>query len=741
MNESPQPDSTFGTLITQFQASKIGAPNETAYQKWLGNKLGVTPKTIRDWANGTKPREAALVKLYTFLDGLGSNGHVWKTAFQLAAAKLTPADFPAVSIDISLLPATYSIRWMDDSQQNPASSVQTEQLFVGRAAVLDEIDGIYNEKSTRVLNIWNPGGYGKTAVAKAWATRLSQSNINRSTSIYAYSFYALNKTDRTSSPRDFFSKLIKFLNVEIPVSDTEECAEQIAKKIVNQNITLIIDGAETLQYGPGPMYGHYESYLFKRFIRYILQSRSATCFILITSRLRAVELDKYSETSINYKLPKMDITSSCKFLKLLGVKGSDKILNDICMEYDCQPLALLLYAHYVVHSRDGNPVELSQSNVIMDQLVGDVNAPDVQHAHRVLESYWLDWVKTDSLLRSIMFAISIDDQAVPEYIILDIINKNIFTDYLLHEQNADYSSKSRLFQLVQNGIVHKSNNSLDVYYELHPLMQEFFYKLAKKLVPDSLKNAHKFAYHFFDNRVSTRYAENEDDVRYLIRAIFHGVGCGKASRCLDYIYKVRLQRYEGTQQERLRKAPWLRKFLRAQSLELGIFSNFVKWIEFDFHLRTNSVEIYKEFGFLLFVNGYCRDAEKYAYLAEREAKRGGPAQSTEFMLAKQNRLQSLLIRGCFRDVIAEWRQENIKNIIESEKENANSRIIRPLIAIQTYASYSLWCIGKDIESTAEFDFADNAQKIVTPEVPRLFAFNGFWFNLVCFEEGNFEKVI
>ena len=161
--------------------------------------------------------------------------------------------------------------------------------FVGRQALLDELDRWYGDLRNRFMQVTAHGGTGKTALVHHWLSHgrcFEPPCAQRTPTIAVHSFYLQAKSGRTSV-EDCLESLFKGVCGDAHKSprSSDQLIAAIADASASGPTLLVLDGFETQQNRDGLIEAEY-LLLAELFLRL---EEITTCKILVTSRRKIVD--------------------------------------------------------------------------------------------------------------------------------------------------------------------------------------------------------------------------------------------------------------------------------------------------------------------------------------------------------------------------------------------------------------------------------------------------------------------
>lgn len=257
-----------------------------------------------------------------------------------------------------------------------------DQLFTGRDAVLERLDGWSADADVRLVGISAIGGLGKTALLGHWLK--SSGAAHGAEGIFFWSYYRDTSTD------NMLRALLKFGREQLqwkPVKCRADAPpiEQVTELLGERRLIVALDGLEVVQESPGTVaYGKLLSLeladLLHRHGRETGSALASSLFvstdsakprdegaasgqhsslIVLTSRFPFPDLTAYLGGSLR-TLPLPEPSKGAELLKALGVRGRAEEREEISRKLLGHPLALRLFARSMPAELAGDPTRLWQ---------------------------------------------------------------------------------------------------------------------------------------------------------------------------------------------------------------------------------------------------------------------------------------------------------------------------------------------------------------------------------------------
>jgi tetratricopeptide (TPR) repeat protein len=220
--------------------------------------------------------------------------------------------------------------------------------WVGRENLLQALNEAWLDSKYCIMGLVGFGGEGKTSLASKWIRNLlSHSSLPQPDSVFWWDF------NKNPSVIEFFSNVFEYLDIgqinpELLISVDIKAA---IIRAIRGRYVFVLDGVEVLQNQEGDDYGLLKSNELRSFLRSFAEGNHQS-FCLVTSRAPLIDLldcRTYSEREVN----PLNIREGFLLLKELGIKGSDKALQQVVKDWGGHALMLTLIGTYL-QRRGGN---------------------------------------------------------------------------------------------------------------------------------------------------------------------------------------------------------------------------------------------------------------------------------------------------------------------------------------------------------------------------------------------------
>jgi len=198
-----------------------------------------------------------------------------------------------------------------------------------------QITDAFLNKNKAVVGIIAGGGVGKSALIYEWLKQM-QPDYDGLKHVFAWSFYSQGSHQTANSSAPFFQAALPFFGYEkeLPKDEIEK-ARELAKRLQQQDMILILDGMEPLQHSPHILGGEIKDAALKEFLRcikcYGLGNHKS--LIIISSRQLIAEYEAWTDAYVKIDLNLLNEKQGADLLKSLKVSGTQSDLEAASREF------------------------------------------------------------------------------------------------------------------------------------------------------------------------------------------------------------------------------------------------------------------------------------------------------------------------------------------------------------------------------------------------------------------------
>lgn len=558
------------------------------------------------------------------------------------------------------------------------------RLF-GRDTELALIEKWWVDPDATVGTIVAVGGGGKSALVNHWLQNLRDEQWAGAEKVFGWSFFSQGSAANKQASSDlFFTQAFHFFNLPDPgpISGWEK-GRLLAETVRNQQILLILDGLEPLQYPPGAMEGELRDLGIKSLLIELATENCGLC--LITTRIALKDLDGFHERHVpQLLLSALSPESGAIFLRDLGVTGSDIEVRQAVVDFGGHALALRLLGGYLVETNGGSIMARCEIPALSDQ--GDVGG----HAKRVMQSYerWLDQKPEIDLL----FILGLFDRPVEFEAIQTLLMEGTLphiSEKLVNFSKADWK---RLFRRLHRvGLLFDGDQEL---VDCHPLVREYFGCQLKLLFPEVWQTAHYRLFQYYCSSAPP-FPESLLTMQPLFFAVYHGCQSGHPTEAFVEVLWNRIYR---------RDRYYADVVLGAYS---ATFTALASFFTPPWERVVNGVSpvirglLLKDVGYLLYASGRLAEARDTLKGSVEISRRETECRNA---LSRRAHLYAevLMARGELNDAYAAASEA----LAAAKATDSSWDIVASLVLVGAIE----WRIGKETEAGRHFEEAEKLQQ-------------------------------
>lgn len=466
---------------------------------------------------------------------------------------------------------TLNISQSDDSPKIFVSKLPDAggKLF-GREKELEILDQAWANALPNIIQFIAWGGVGKTSLIKNWLNSLATNNYLGAKRVYAWSFYSQGSSEqRQSSAEQFIEHALQWFGETSRRQSAHDRGVLLAEAIRRQRTLLILDGLEPLQYPVGEMAGRLKDYGLRAMLKELAAHNPGLC--LITSRIEVKDIaDSDGITTHAEYLEGLTNTIGAQLLKYLGVKGTQKDLEQTSKDFNGHALTLRLLGNYLSVLHKGDIRHRDMIEKLTEEEQGGT------HAKKVMEAYvkWFSGNKEkpgflSRILRrkeivspeiSILYLIGLFDRPAPVDALDALFSQSKLRAVTMSIRSLPTEKQSNVLNHLSNlGLLMKNGEDSkivkSVYTNLqgfngiesidsHPLVREFFGDKFQKDYPEEWLAAHNTLYNYYRNVPVDPMPDTLEAMEPLFQAVTHGCMAKRYQHVLNSIYWNRITRGE-----------------------------------------------------------------------------------------------------------------------------------------------------------------------------------------------------
>jgi tetratricopeptide (TPR) repeat protein len=441
----------------------------------------------------------------------------------------------------------------------PSRLRHSAERLIGREAELARLDAAWADPTTRVLTIVAFGGVGKTSLVAHWAAGLAQRDFDGA-SYFDWSFYSQGTREESGASADqFITRALEFFgDPDMAASATSpwDKGARLAQLVAEQRALLVLDGLEPLQYPPGPLAGELRDPAVKALLKGLAQRNPGLC--VVTTRERVSDLASFrASTAPELLLERLSTAAGLNLLRTLGVRGSERELEELVEEVRGHALTLNLLGRYLVRAHDG---DVRRRDQVRFEKADD--AIQGGHAFKAMAAYerWLGpreprkpwwWPFSQRGRRgnqagarqlAILRLMGLFDRPADAACLEALRRPPAIAE--LTEPIVDLAEEDwtlAVAALSDCGLVAVPERLGSGALDAHPLIREYFAKRLRDHAPEAWREAHSRLYEYLRDSVEHQ-PDTLDGLQPLYQAVAHGCHAGRHKEARLEVYRARILR-------------------------------------------------------------------------------------------------------------------------------------------------------------------------------------------------------
>ncbi|MGW5422693.1 trypsin-like peptidase domain-containing protein [Streptomyces sp. NPDC003943] len=387
--------------------------------------------------------------------------------------------------------------------------------WVGREALLEELDRCAADEEVLVVGLVGFGGEGKSSLARRWIDRVEQAVGPEAVRIFWWSF-----TERASAD-DFLAAALEFTSggtispEEFP--DGRARAECVAGLLALGRFLFVLDGLEVMQHQEGDHYGALTSSDLHDFLTFFATPGHRS-FCLITSRAPVFDLVPFV-TYQQIDVEPLHPVPARELLRKTGVHGPDASLDQIVRDWGGHALTLSLIAAYLAKRYGGD------ARRVTSLPAPEQGQPRDAMVRRILHEYdaCLTEEERSFLTRYSVFRAPVPDEALR--IVLPDTPWADITSELRQELSAVFD------HLTAARIIRRDVGSRT---SMHPLVRSFFAGRAERGEQRSALHQRAMEY-YLTLTPEDQPPQSVDELGPLVEAVHHACQYGAYDEACDLV--------------------------------------------------------------------------------------------------------------------------------------------------------------------------------------------------------------
>ncbi|NQT19989.1 MAG: HNH endonuclease, partial [Planctomycetes bacterium] len=583
---------------------------------------------------------------------------------------------------------------------------KVDAALFGREEMIDLLDRAWDDPDINIVSFVAWGGVGKTALVDWWQiNRLQSEGWRGAERVFAWSFYSQGaEAGKQASADQFVSEALRWFGDKEMAASTAspwQKGERLAKLVRERRTLLLLDGMEPLQEPPGSQtVGVIKEPALQSLLRALARGNPGLC--VVTTRLPVADLERFQKVSVrSVDLNHLSSDAGVAYLRHLGVKGSDRELQEASNELGNHALALTLTGRYLAVVHEG---DIRRRDRIPYLTADEEHGGHARRAMACYEQLFLGKPELQILQMLGLFDRPAEPAAIEAVRAAPPISS--LTDQLAGLTEAEWQ-----FALKHLRDVRLLANEESGYFDCHPLVREHFGQKLRAEHPQAWREGHNRLYEYCKALPEKDLPDTLEEMAPLFLAVAHGCQAGRHQEALGDVYRRRIQRGN---------AFYSKRRLGAFGAELAALSGFFE------HPWSRPVDELTDAakGFVL------NEAGSGLQALGRLAETVQPFEAALQAAIAQEQWTSAAIRaGNLSDLFLhlgnvararEYAEQSVK--FADESVDAFQRSSK-----RTALADALHQAGRLVEAEVVFREAEAIQKETQPEYPLLYSLVGFQY--------------
>lgn len=396
--------------------------------------------------------------------------------------------------------------------------------YFGRNRLLNKAKQYLENQQKAVVCFWGLAGTGKSSFIDKLIRDIAPTYMGAK-HVFSWHFYSQEDQPVTNVDTAlFFDKAIRFFSNgnEEPLKAEFQKVNQLLSILKKEKFILILDGIEVLLNPPYQNNGYFRDQAMYQFLSVIArEGLSNGGLILITSRHKIVELERYRTNFINIPMSLLTQSDAVRLLKYYHLKGSDEEFKAAVEEYKYHPLALTLFAR-ILNDLHGGILALRNDITRLSDF-----HDNGQTVERLLQYYCTGWSYNQPEKIVMMYLALFKRPATYEE--LDVLIRN-------NEISKELCSDSKLAITISNlkkiGLL-LENKELDT----HALIREYFYLHFIKEYPEIFLKCNRILFSYYEGIEIPEEVTTVEQLDPLYRAIYYGCQARLFNEALQILWE------------------------------------------------------------------------------------------------------------------------------------------------------------------------------------------------------------
>lgn len=258
---------------------------------------------------------------------------------------------------------------------------ETGKLLFGRRESIKLLNEAWTDPATRIVAFKAWGGVGKSTLVRVWTEQMAEDNYRGSDCVFAWSFYSQGSGDRVTSADQFIAAALQFFGDKDPTAGSPwDKGERLARLVAQRRTLLLLDGMEPLQaagtHDFGGQRGSIKDPGLQTLLVNLARDNPGLCVISTREDVADLQDQRLRAAVIHQDLEQVDVTAGRALLRVRGIHGTDKQLEDAVEAFGRHALAINLLATYLNETAAG---DITAAAAIPQQYDG-LPRPSTPHA-------------------------------------------------------------------------------------------------------------------------------------------------------------------------------------------------------------------------------------------------------------------------------------------------------------------------------------------------------------------------
>ena len=479
------------------------------------------------WLSDTQmlPRDGKTVEM-DFPQGDGAE--VFHQVAELIYKKINDTNY--------VLP-TPAIKWQPPKQIYIERLPVTGKELFGRDKELDLLDQAWQSDTTNIVSFIAWGGVGKSTLINKWLEGMAKDNYQGAVNVFGWSFYSQGTSEQATSADVFIDHALKWFGDTTPQTPQAGSAwskgQRLAELVQQHKTLLILDGLEPLQSAHEFEKGKIKDPALTMLLRTLAIENNGLC--VITSRERIPDIAKFEHKTESVNLETLSKEAGRALLRVGGVNGTDKALEEATESFGAHALAINLLTTYL-KSIKGHPISAALQ-------IPDLPVPveKGKHPRRVIDALSQRFVgkPEGELLTLLGFFDRPADIAAIRQIIAPPSIKGLTDNLCDKDKEVLLLAINKL--RAENLLPEESSHNPGT-LDCHPLIREHFADKLKADNPTAWQAANGRLYEYYKNLPDKELPDTLAEMEPLFAAIRHGCLAGLHQETLDDVFYKRVLR-------------------------------------------------------------------------------------------------------------------------------------------------------------------------------------------------------